>query len=376
MGLFDDLFGSSKETNTQQSSSTSPWAPAMPLINSLFSAYGGLNPGVTANQGGALTKLNDVLSGLPNFGSMGADAISRLFSSADSSGQVGMLNDAYGTLKTNLGETASGANLNPYDTPGFSDALRTATNDITDRVKGVYAASGRDPSGAGSFAGSLGRGLTEGLAPTIASQYGTNYRNMIDANNLLLSGAGSTSSGINNLRSGDTAATNALLQGASAIPGLYSSPAMAQYGAANLQYSQPFQNLAQLLQPSLALAGLGSNSTGTSNTVQTSSPSLISGLGSLLGAGGTALQMAPTGTALFSDARLKEDAEPVGKLNDGQTVWSYRYKGDPTPRIGLIAQEVERVRPEAVHRHPSGFKMVDYGAATRGSRVGALAEAA
>ena len=147
---------------------------------------------------------------------------------------------------------------------------------------------------------------------------------------------------------------------------------MAQYGAANLQYGQPFQNLAQLLQPSVALAGLGSNSTGQGTSTQTSTPSLMSSIGQGIGGAGTLLNMAPQIAALFSDERLKTDIAPVGKLNDGQNVYRYRYKGDPVPRIGLIAQEVERVRPEAVHTHPSGYKMVDYRLATRGARVGAL----
>jgi hypothetical protein len=77
---------------------------------------------------------------------------------------------------------------------------------------------------------------------------------------------------------------------------------------------------------------------------------------------------------LFSDERLKEDVEPVGALNDGQTVYRYRYRGDPRTRIGLLAQEVERVRPGAVARHPSGYRMVDYGRAT--ARAAARAPAA
>lgn len=371
----------------------------MPLVDSLFTQYQGLNPGLTANQGGALTKLNDSVSNLPNFGGAGAAGINNLFSSAGSAPQVGMLNNAYSTLQGNLGATASGANLDPYSTPGFGDALKTTMDDITNRTKGVYAASGRDPSGAGSFAQSLGRGLTQGVAPTIAGQYNTNYGNMVNANNSLFAGANGTASAINNLRSGDTSTLLAALQGAGSVPGLYSAPAVAQLGAANAQYQQPYQNLAQLLQPSVALAGLGSNSSGTGNSVQTSTPSLlstigtgISGIGALAGMGGGGA-IGPTsvggaelagGSGLgsimamlgMSDERLKTDAAPVGKLNDGQTVWKYRYKGDPVERIGLMAQEVKRHVPEAVGRHSSGFLMVDYGKATRRARVGALQEAA
>ena len=74
----------------------------------------------------------------------------------------------------------------------------------------------------------------------------------------------------------------------------------------------------------------------------------------------------------MSDERLKEGIAPVGKLNDGQTVYSYRYKGDPRTQIGLLAQEVERVHPDAVARHPSGLRMVDYRRATAASAPGGL----
>ena len=67
---------------------------------------------------------------------------------------------------------------------------------------------------------------------------------------------------------------------------------------------------------------------------------------------------------LLSDRRLKTDIQPVGRLDDGQTVYSYRFRGSPRTELGLIAQEVEKRRPDAVRLHPSGFKMVDYRKAT------------
>jgi len=69
------------------------------------------------------------------------------------------------------------------------------------------------------------------------------------------------------------------------------------------------------------------------------------------------------GLSAFSDERLKENVEKVGKTGDGQNIYSYNYKGDPTPQMGLIAQEVKEKHPEAVHTHRSGFMMVDYGKA-------------
>lgn len=65
----------------------------------------------------------------------------------------------------------------------------------------------------------------------------------------------------------------------------------------------------------------------------------------------------------FSDRRLKENIRPVGKTFDGQTIYSYNFKGEPKTEIGLIAQEVEKKHPEAVGL-AGGYKTVHYGKAT------------
>lgn len=67
--------------------------------------------------------------------------------------------------------------------------------------------------------------------------------------------------------------------------------------------------------------------------------------------------------SIFSDERLKEDVEVIGKTDDGLKIASYRYKGDDRPQIGFIAQDVAAKKPHAVKRHPSGFLMVDLGKA-------------
>ena len=65
----------------------------------------------------------------------------------------------------------------------------------------------------------------------------------------------------------------------------------------------------------------------------------------------------------FSDRRLKENIREVGKTFDGQTIYSYNFKGEPQTEIGLIAQEVEKKHPEAVGL-AGGYKTVHYGKAT------------
>lgn len=73
------------------------------------------------------------------------------------------------------------------------------------------------------------------------------------------------------------------------------------------------------------------------------------------------LAAAPFSMFKFSDERLKSDIKRVGVLDNGLPVYAYTIGG--TPEIGLLAHEVEQVRPEAVKTHESGFKMVDYGKA-------------
>lgn len=61
----------------------------------------------------------------------------------------------------------------------------------------------------------------------------------------------------------------------------------------------------------------------------------------------------------FSDRRLKEDIEYIGASIGGVPVVHYRYRGLPGRRIGVIAQDVARVKPHAVSLDPSGYLKVN-----------------
>lgn len=111
------------------------------------------------------------------------------------------------------------------------------------------------------------------------------------------------------------------------------------------QQAQFFANIAQ---------GLGAGAGGTSSTT-TPPPNLFSQILGGVGAIGSIYGA--------SDKRVKENIQPVGKLNDGQTVYRYNFKGDPKTQIGLLAQEVEHTKPGAVAQ-VHGLKMVDYKGAT------------
>jgi len=64
--------------------------------------------------------------------------------------------------------------------------------------------------------------------------------------------------------------------------------------------------------------------------------------------------------AILSDSRLKENVKPVGKLDNGLTVYCFNFKGSNVAQIGLLAQEVAKVKPEAVVEGTDGFLRVRY----------------
>lgn len=63
---------------------------------------------------------------------------------------------------------------------------------------------------------------------------------------------------------------------------------------------------------------------------------------------------------LLSDRRMKTDIKAVGRLDNGLTVYLYRYIGEETFQIGLMADDVAEKHPEAVERGRDGYDRVFY----------------
>jgi len=99
----------------------------------------------------------------------------------------------------------------------------------------------------------------------------------------------------------------------------------------------------------LAGSGMGS---GILTNAATGATSDIAGSGLASGLG--------KGLGKMSDRRLKRDIEFIGVLPNGLSIYSFNYLWDDEPQVGLMADEVERVHPEAVMVGPFGFKAVDY----------------
>ena len=80
----------------------------------------------------------------------------------------------------------------------------------------------------------------------------------------------------------------------------------------------------------------------------------------LMGLGGA-------GIMAFSDIRMKENIKQVNWMPNGLPVYTYEYKPEfkdiagHGQFVGVMAQDVEMVRPEAVLTNSNGYKMVNYG---------------
>lgn len=103
-------------------------------------------------------------------------------------------------------------------------------------------------------------------------------------------------------------------------------------------------------------AALGKyNAATASNNATTSS---LFGLGGTLGGSFLGSQAGSAWLAGLSDERLKENITPYGSKN-GHNLYQFNYKGIPAQFIGVMAQEVERIRPEAITEY-KGYKSVNY----------------
>lgn len=274
---------------------------------------------------------------------------------------------------------AGGFNISPYSGPMVAgyDPLRSAADAAAPGVaQGALSAAGQglgaisrffDPTQESSVFGNVVQNTVDAIMPQINSSF---------------AGSGMTGSGLHaqNLAKGVSAGVadvlnqnyqqgaNRALTAAGMVPGMNE----AAYGAvdflnnqgANRQsYNQDVINADILRDQQTKSASMNAiqdylalvSGVGSQFGVQSSTSRNNPGMMGMLGLG---LQAMPL---LFSDMRLKEDIKKVGKTDEGVGIYTYKYKGSPTTHMGVMAQELEKVKPEAVHE-VGGFKAVNYGA--------------
>lgn len=64
---------------------------------------------------------------------------------------------------------------------------------------------------------------------------------------------------------------------------------------------------------------------------------------------------------VLSDARMKQDVRQIGIAENGLPIYLFRYKGEETWRIGVMAQDVLQQSPGAVSQREDGYYVVNYG---------------
>jgi hypothetical protein len=119
-----------------------------------------------------------------------------------------------------------------------------------------------------------------------------------------------------------------------------------QFGAGTNQPSLPNVDYAGMVDQNYQ------NQLGAYNTQMQQSNGIIGGL---FGLGGKLIGL--------SDERAKKEIEPVGEMA-GHKLYSFKYKkgkGDGKRHVGVMAQEVEKKRPDAVSERKDGLKQVNYG---------------
>lgn len=352
-------FGSQQKKGSS-SSTTNPWGPTIPALTDLVNQLGNYsqtNVGPTSAQSNAFSQLEaNAAQGNPNTANI-QNLANDQFNAQSRSGQV---EDAYGTLQSQIGDTAAGKYLDVNENPYLQKVMQTTGDDIFNRIGSQFAAAGRNITGNAAGQQAAARGIEAGLAPTLFNQYNTERQNQMGAANSLFqggTGAAQTEQGLDQnalaTRQGGIATGQAALDAQNYAPNTI----------LNLEQqmkNMPAQDLASYVQLLGSIAGLGGQATGTSKQSGTSfgvgANDVLGGIGAIAGA-----------LPLLSDERMKEDKVQIGTLANGTPIYRFKYKKevDPSQRtqIGVMAQDVEQDSPEAVSE-VGGVKFVDVDAAT------------
>src|SRR6185369_13252148 len=278
--------GGKSTSTTTQNSTTQPWSAAQPVLQGILGQLSPMinNTGLTTAQAGALNSIEaNAANGNPYAPAIGATT-SNLLNGGGATNEAGNINGYYDQYRQATQPLASNTDYNPYNTPGFKNALDTTVADITNNTNGSFAAAGRDFSGANSMA--LGRGISQGIAPTIAAQYNQNVQNQQGAAGNLFSAGGTTTGLLSAMNQQDLENRGQGVSAASAANDATNAGANATLAAEAARRNIPVQALGLLAQIGIPIAGLGGQSTGTSTGTQQMSgaqqfATIASGIGSL-----------------------------------------------------------------------------------------------
>jgi hypothetical protein len=314
----------SKQTTTQRAD---PWAPAQPFI------LKGLKDASALYKEGGF-----------NIQPYGGDMVAGydpMRAQADAGVQ-----SAYGNALSMAGQGRD-ALTNAMDpnarSAGWNTVVQNTINSIMPGINSSFAGSGM--TGSGLHAQNLAKGLSAGIADVENQAWQQGQNRALQAAGMLPQMAGMEFNAADALRAAGADRQQQQQQ---------------EISADVLRDQQAKTSELSAIQDYLALVSGVGGQFGSQSSTQRGSPGLLGVMGGLFsGLGGIA--QAGGFPALFSDRRLKEDIKRVGETDEGLGIFTYKYKGNPTTHMGVMAQDVQKVKPEAVKK-VGGYLAVDYGA--------------
>jgi hypothetical protein len=358
------------------------------------------NPAVaaaaTSNLGTAQNTLNNSTAGQEYQGPLTAaispnqqgtiDAATGIANNGTGATAQGLINNYAGAPAQNVSTNTIASQMSPYMNQYVMNALAPQLQQMDMSNAATNAATNAQATGSGAF-GDARAGIQasndafnqnvqrEGV---IGNAYNSAFNTAIGAGAQDVANQNSTQ--LANANFNETA-LNRSLGGATADQALQTQQLGAQTTANSLTQQDTAQSQADLtaqynnwLQAQQSQIAAQGSANQTVAAGAAAMPATTTGVTTAPDNSGYALLGSAIGTAgklALSDRRAKKDIAKIGELNDGSNVYSFVYKGDPNQRqhIGLMAQEVRKRTPSAVHKLPSGYMAVDYGAATALARA-------
>ena len=285
---------------------------------------------------------------------------------------IGKVLGAGNTSTSNFGSENEIINfLNNYNTTNYDNTLKNLTNyaaNASNQLNNMgnynFSVTASDEARQRAEQATY-QSYLNNLLPQFANQ--TSDLTASLANKGITIGSEAYSRAMNNLQNTQNNALNqALFQSVLAGQNAYSNSLNDTINAANFSnnaQSNYINQLLQALQKSYSGYDIAMNKYNIQNNAnQRIAQNSLANANAQTDSGNQFLQSAAKAAALAlaSDSRLKENIKAVGKLNNGLTVYCFNYKGSNIPQIGLIAQEVQEIKPEAVVEGEDGFLRVRY----------------
>ncbi|AQX31296.1 tail fiber domain-containing protein [Bartonella schoenbuchensis] len=236
----------------------------------------------------------------------------------------------------NLSNMASGGWIG--NNSKFNDALDNALSKTSDAVNQSMAGAGR--YGSGAHTGVLTDELGALATNAAAQQYNQDVLNMMNANQMIDKATQNQINAANNFYQGQSNAQSNALKGGMVQDANNQHALDVEREKWMEQDNQAWNRLEQLLKVGTTAAGNYGTQTGQSVTVPSVTKDPLRDAQQVLGLIG--------GIMGLSDARVKDNIVSVGEKN-GYPLYEFNYKGDPQRYRGVMAQDLVRLKPDAVH---------------------------